>query len=231
MVVAPSWSGLALGAAAFLAFLARTPLKLVAVDGRRGRSLERTALARRIAAVEVGLLLVLGAAVLAAAGPRWLIAVGVAAPLVAVELWFDIRSRGRRLVPELCGAVGIAAVAAAVVLAGDASGRLAVAVWLVLAARSLGAIPFVRLQIGRLHRGRTDVRSGDVAHLVSVLVAAIAVAVDHRVLAGSIAVSALAAVQTTWLRRPPVPAKVLGLRQMALGLALVAVTATGVLVA
>lgn len=231
LLVAPSWSGLALAVAAFLAFLARTPLKLVAVDGRRGRALERTALARRIATVEVGLLLLLGAAALAAAGPRWLLAVAVAAPLVAVELWFDVRSRGRRLVPELCGAVGIAAVSAAVVFAADASARLAVAIWLVLAARSLGAIPFVRVQIGRLHRGRADVRSGDAAHLVSVLVAATALVVDRRVGAGVVAVIALAAVQTIWLRRPPVPAKVLGLRQMALGLALVAVTAIGVLVA
>jgi hypothetical protein len=38
----------------------------------------------------------------------------------------------------------------------------------------------------------------------------------------------LAGVQTVWVRRPPVPAKVLGVRQMLLGVAVVLVTAAGV---
>ena len=37
LLVAPSWAGAALGIAAFLAFLVRTPLKLVLVDRWRGR--------------------------------------------------------------------------------------------------------------------------------------------------------------------------------------------------
>jgi len=39
----------------------------------------------------------------------------------------------------------------------------------------------------------------------------------------------LAAAQGVWVRRPPMPAKQIGLRQMGMGLALVAVTAVGVL--
>jgi hypothetical protein len=39
----------------------------------------------------------------------------------------------------------------------------------------------------------------------------------------------LALAQARWVRRPPIPAKQLGLRQMAIGLAVVAVTAVGVL--
>ena len=73
----------------------------------------------RIAVVE--LILLVGAVGLAivAAGWTWLVPFAVAAPLFAVELWFDVRSRGRRLVPELCGAIGITAAAAAIVIAGD----------------------------------------------------------------------------------------------------------------
>ena len=40
----------------------------------------------------------------------------------------------------------------------------------------------------------------------------------------------LAAAQVVWVRRPPVAARVIGFRQLFLGLAVVAVTATGVLV-
>ena len=53
LMVAFSWSGVAIGVAATLAFLARTPLKLALVDRRRGRVLPRTRLASRIAAGEL----------------------------------------------------------------------------------------------------------------------------------------------------------------------------------
>ena len=47
LIVAPSMAGAALGAAALVAFVLRTPLKLVFVDVRRGRRLERTEMAVR----------------------------------------------------------------------------------------------------------------------------------------------------------------------------------------
>jgi hypothetical protein len=47
--------------------------------------------------------------------------------------------------------------------------------------------------------------------------------------AGSAGLVVLATLQVVWLRRPPIAAKVLGLRQMVLGVGLVAVTAAGVL--
>ncbi len=224
-----SWPGVAIGAAAMLAFLARTPLKLALVDHRRNRQLERTVLARRIGTVEVVAIVVLGAVALLAAGWKWVIPAAIALPLFAIELWYDIRSRGRRLVPELCGAVGMGAVAAAIVVAGDGSARLAAATWLVLAARSIGAIPFIRTQIGRLHRGTVSTRSSDLFQLLALAVAAIAAVIDPDVIVGSIAVAVIVVLHLVWVRRSPVPpAKVLGLRQMALGFALVAATAIGV---
>lgn len=229
LIVAWSGAGVALGIAAFTAFLLRTPAKLVAVDVRRGRWLDRSRLALRIAIVE---LVVLGSAVASAvtlAGWSWLAPALIAGPLVAIELSFDIRSRGRQLLPELCGAVGIAAVAASIVLAGGRGGRLAAGVWLVLAARAVGAIPFVRVQIMRLRRGQGPVWQSEVAQAMSVAVGAAAVVTDRRLLAGLVGVVVLAVVQSVWVRRPPIPAKQVGLRQMAMGLALVAVTAVGVL--
>ena len=150
-------------------------------------------------------------------------------PLFGVELWYDVRSRSRRLVPELCGAIGMGAIAAAIVVAGGGSTRLAVAAWLILAARSIGAIPFVRAQIARLHRGVVSTRSSDLFQLLAVAVGAAAAVVDPAVLVGSVGVVAIAAAHVVWARRSPVPpAKVLGLRQMALGFGLVAATAIGV---
>ena len=228
LLVGFSWSGVAIGLATFLAFLVRTPLKLALVDRRRQRRLPRTRLASRIALVElVALAGAVGLAV-ADAGWTWLVPFAVATPLFAVELWFDVRSRGRRLVPELCGAVGITAAAAAIVIAGGEPAALAVAVWAVLAARALASIPFVRTQILRL-RHATPLGATDLFQVAAVMAALAATVIDDRVVVGAAAVVLLAAVQIAALRRPVPPAKVLGLRQMAMGLAVVAATALGVL--
>ena len=229
LLLAFSWAGVAIGAAAMLAFLARTPLKLALVDRRRDRELERTVLARRIGLAEVVAIVAWVSSALVAAGWTGWSQRPLRCHCSRIELWYDIRSRGRRLVPELCGAVGMGAVAAAIVIAGDGAAALAAAAWLVLAARSIGAIPFIRTQIGRLHRGAVSTRSSDLFQLLALVVAAIAAVVDPDVLLGSIAVVVIVVLHLVWVRRSPVPpAKVLGLRQMALGFALVAATAAGV---
>lgn len=229
MLIAPSWGGAALGLAAFLSFLVRTPLKLAVIDRRRGQWQPRSVVAARIAAAELHLIAVSAlVALVASADLRWAVPVAVAAPFVAVELWFDVRSRGRRLVPELCGSVGIAAVVAAIVLAGGRPSPLAAGAWLVLGARSIGAIPFVRVQIMRLRRGAGSTRHSDAAQVAALLVGAVAVVLDGQLAVGFGWLVLLAVVQVVWVRRAPTAAKVLGIRQMALGVGLVLATTTGV---
>ena len=229
LLLAPSPAGACIGLAALIAFLVRTPLKLVSIDVRHHRWVDRTRLAVRIAAIEVIVLALLGVSAVALAGWSWTLPIAVAGPLVAIEWSFDSRGRGRRLIPELSGAVGIAAAAAAIVVADDGSWMLAGGVWLVLAARAVGSIPFVRVQISRLRRGTGDKRQSDVAQMVAVLLAVAAVAADTDLLAGAIGVVVLAVLQLWWVRRRPVPARRLGLTQLGLGLALVVLTASGVL--
>ncbi len=229
LIVAWSAGGLALGVAAFLAFLVRTPLKLVLVDVRRKRWLDRSRLAARVTVAELCALVLAVVITVRLAGWAWFLPVLAALPFVAIEVWFDIRSRGRRLVPELCGAVGITAVSAAIVIAAGEGAGLAVGVWLVLAARALGAIPFVRVQILRLRRGQAALSQSDLAQAASLAVGLVAFVVDRRLAAGLVGLALLAVAQTVWVRRAPIPAKQLGLRQMALGLGLVALTSAGVL--
>jgi hypothetical protein len=229
LLVRPSIAGACLGVAALLAFLVRTPLKLISIDVRHHRWVERSRMAMQVAAVEVAAISLLAVVAVLLAGWAWVVPVAIAAPLVAIEWSYDSRGRGRRLIPELAGAVGIAAVAAAVVVAGDGTSTLAAASWSILAARSLGSIPFVRVQIARLRRGAGDVRSSDVAQVVALVVAAAAVAIDGRLLAGAIGVGVIVALQTRWVRRPPVPARRLGFTQLGLGVGLVVVAAVGVL--
>jgi hypothetical protein len=227
LLLAWSGAGLAIGLAAMLAFLARTPLKLALVDRRRGRWLPRTRLAGQVAAIEIASIVVLAGIAIIAAGWAWLVPVAIAVPLFAVELWHDVRSRGRRLVPELCGAAGVTTVAAAVVVAGGGAGSLALAASLVLAGRAIASVPFARAQIARLRNRRAPLRATDAFQVAGAVVAASAALVDTAMLAGAGAVVAVATAQLVWLRRPVPPAKVLGAWQMALGLIVVAVCAAG----
>jgi hypothetical protein len=228
LLIKPSLAGVLLGVAAAVAFLLRTPMKIVLVDSWRHRTLERTRLAARVTLVESLLLVALVTmAVIAADAAFWWPA-AVAAPLVAVELWFDMRSRSRRLTPELAGAVGISSVAAMIVLAAGADVRVAVGAWLILAARSITAIPYVRAQIARLRYHPTSGVSLAVADLTAAAIAVVAVAIDTAFIAGAAAVGAVIAIQRLSTAHEVPPPKVLGLRQMALGFGVVAVTALGV---
>lgn len=228
LLLIPGIAGLGLAVAALVGFLARTPLRLVLVDHHRGRLLERTRIARLVL---VGELVVFAALVTTAfelaKGQFWLPALA-AGPFVITAFWFEMRSRGRRLVPELAGAVGVCSVVTMVVLADGGGTRLAVGAWLVLGARAATSIPHVRGMIARLH-GRPQRKAlcavADVAALVAVVAAVI---LDHSLIVGCAAVVLVITIQRAGGRGSVPRPAVIGARQMTMGFAVVAATAVGV---
>ena len=229
LLVAPSWAGAALAAAALVAFVARTPLKVALVDRWRHRRLPRTVLAEKVAAVELGLLVVLVGLAVATAHDAFWLPIAAALPLVAVELWFDMRSRSRRLVPELAGTIGIGSVAAAIVLADGGGYALAAGLWCIVAARVVASIPFVRLQLARHKQQPSRIVVSDAAQGAAVVVASTAVVLDTALVAGLGAIAVLGLFQAWASRRPPPVAAVLGAQQVVAGLTVVLITALGVL--
>jgi hypothetical protein len=226
LLVAPSVAGGCLGLAAVVTFVAHTPLRVALVDRHRHRDLERTRLARRVLLIELAAVAALVAvAARTASAAFWWPAV-VAVPLVIVALWFDTRSRSRRLAPELAGTIGISSVTAMIIFAGGGDPAVAWAAWLIFSARASTSIPHVRALIARLH-GRS-VRSIEllVADAAALVVAGLAVVVTIAASAGAVAVVAVVAVQRLTAAKD-VAAKVVGLRQLLLGLAVVAATAIG----
>jgi hypothetical protein len=238
VLVAPSLAGVLLGAGALLAFLVRTPLRLLLIGRRRGRpggipagemARRRDRLARRIALLElVGIgIAVLGALALSPDTAWWLPGLA-AAPLFALALWYDRRSQSRHLVPEAAGSLAIASVAAMGARAGGADWALAIGLWLILGARILSSIPHVRAQVLRIHGQVPPARLTLVGDGAALVAAVVAILVQGSLVLGAAAIVGLIVIQRVTLIRPPRPARVLGVRQMLLGFGVVAATAAGV---
>lgn len=224
LLVAPSLAGAAIGVGAFVAFAARTPSKVVLVDLRRHRVLARTRLARRIAVVELAVLALLLGLATWVGDPRFWIPLLLAVPLVCVQLWFDARSRSRRLAPELAGTVGMGSVAAAIAIAGDASSAAAAGAWLVVAARAVVSLPFVHFQLGRVNPHHVArLRDVVLSAVVGVALTAFGVTLGWLAWPALAAVAALVLVQLGLTRARAVPAVVVGVQQLAFGLVVVVI--------
>ncbi len=92
----------------------------------------------------------------------------------------------------------------------------------------MASIPYVRAQIVRMRHGSTRLTPTVAFQGLAALAAGGTVLVDDRALLGSGAVVALAVAQTVALRsRDIAPVKIIGLRQMAAGIAIVAAMAIG----
>jgi hypothetical protein len=229
LLVAWSWSGVALGAAALLAFVARTPFKLVLVDRWRGRWLKRTTIAARVASIELLALAILVAIAAVGAGEWFWVPMLAASPLVAIELWFDMRSRGRRLLPELAGSVGIGSVAAAIALADGHGVGLALGLWTIVGARAAGAIPYARTQVLRARRKSPPLWHSDLAQVVAVVAVTVSWAVGSSPAAAAGAIAAIGVFNVGAVRADPRPAKLIGFQQMFFGIVVVVVTTSAVL--
>jgi hypothetical protein len=221
LIVAPTWAGAALGGVALLGFLIRTPLKLAIGDRRRGRRLDRSALAERVTLIEgVALVLLLAAAAVGAEDPFWL-PLAAAVPLFAIEMWFDVRSKSRHLLPELAGTVGIGSVGAAIALAGGTDPLIAWGLWLIAAARAVAAIPLVRVQLRRAKNQAYRLIDSDAAQVAAGAGMVAGFAAGAVSLVALLAITTLAAIHLVQVRRPPPRAAVLGAQQVVFGLAIV----------
>jgi hypothetical protein len=229
LALAPSSAGAGLGLAALGAFLARHPLKLAAADWRKRARHPRTARAEGLAlAYALAALVSLGTAFATARFAFWL-PLALAAPLGLLQLSYDARNRGRDLVPELAGAAALGSVASAVVLAGGWTQAPALALWLLMAARAVASVLYIRARL-RLDRGqRPGLAPTWLSHMAGLAfalgLAALGWAPWLAVLAFAVLLSR-AAHGLSPLRRPARP-QIVGFREMGFGLLTAALLAFG----
>ncbi len=227
LLVAASWSGLGLGFLALGLFLARHPFKLFLSDVLKGKRFPRTALAGWF---------VLGYGFVALTGfwaavhfsqASFFIPLLVAIPLIAIQMWFDSRNKGRNLLPELSGAIAMGSVAAAIAMSAGVSTRIALGLWLVLAARSVMAIFYARAQVGRARGKSVSTAPVYVCEILCITVLAVAAFVGIVPWLSVVAVAMLLPFSVITFGRPPVAAKVVGWAQMVFGVGIVFATAVG----
>jgi len=230
LLVAPSWAGAGLALATLGAFLARHPFKIVAGDRRRGRRFPRTPVAERFTLLYCAVALAGFVLALAAArGYEFLLPLALAAPLAAAQLWYDAVGRSRGLLPELAGSVAMGSVAAALALAGGAGWTPALCLWVVLAARFVPAILYVRARLTELHGKEFSRWPSLLAHAAALgavsALAAYGLLPRLAVLAAAVLLGRAA---YGFARRWPATARHVGFSEIAFGALTVAAVAAGV---
>lgn len=228
LLVAPSAAAWEISVAAVAIFLARRPIKILSTDLVRRRWLPRSRIAL-IFAVIYGVLGLAGAvgALTTAEGP-FLIPVIAALPFALLALRADAHSQNRSLIAELSGSIAMGATVAAITVAGGWDLAPSFGLWLVLAARDVAAIVLVRGQVRRLHGKPVDATKIYAIQTAAVATVALAAVFGITPWLGVLAIGLVALVAVVSLNRDPVPAKVIGWTQMAVGLFVVLITATGV---
>jgi len=228
LLVAHSPTAWEISAAALGIFLARRPVKILSTDLVRGRWLPRSRIALVFSLIYGGFAAagVLGAFV-TADGPFW-IPVLVAIPLALYALRADAHSKNRALAPQLSGSIAMGATVSAITIGSGWDLGPAFGLWMVLAARDVAAIVFVRGQVRRLHDRPTGAMGIYAVQAASVGVVAVAAALGLVPWLGVVAIVIVGLVAFVSLNRPPVEARVIGWTQMGVGLTVALVTAAGV---
>lgn len=215
LLLRPSAAGLCLDLAALAVFFARPSLRRVATG-------QRDPLQWRALLLLALLALALGGGALALAGPRFLLPLVLAAPLVLLALRADFSRAVRALSVELTAQAAFGALAPALVLAGGGPVRLAAEAWLLASLVGGANLAHVRHVLGHAHGlAPADLRRRRVPvhalHLL--LLAASALLTAGRGTAGLLWTlwTALLYLRALWPYRP-MPARVLGWREGVLSL-------------
>jgi hypothetical protein len=223
ILIAPSFAGALIAAAAVLAFLARHPLKLFVQDIRRKKQFARTPICAWLALAHAGASAIALFAAVTMSGSRVLLPLVAGALLALIQFALDLRQHSRSFVAEICGACATATTAAAIALASYRTWNVALALAFLAASLTLPAILFVRAVLRHERRTTTIV-----LHVAAVIGAAI---LWQRGLTPAVAI----VVMTMLLLRAAIgvqgktapAARIIGMREAIAGAAAVLVIAAG----
>jgi hypothetical protein len=229
LLAAGSAAGLWLAVAGPGLFLFRQPFRIALKDWLRRKRYARTALAERFAAAfGIGAATAFALAILTRQGDFWL-PLALAVLLALVQLRYDTLGQARKLLPEVAGALALNGLAPAMAMAGGWSSERALLLWLILGARTVTSILYVRVRLRRIRGEAARPDAAIVTHLLALaLLAALALADRIPPLAALAVLPLLGrAVYGFSPARAPVRARTIGFQEMGYGVLYAILVALG----
>lgn len=171
LLVAPTLAGALLALAAVSVFLTRQPFRVLQIERRRGNLGTRYRMAFRFTVIYAGAGLLLFAAAWYLSPQPFLLPLLAAIPFVLIFYYYDTRHESRSWQAELAAPVAFSAVTASIALLGGWSLSVALALWGVMAARSIPSVLYVRARL-RLDKGKGQphITTVVLAHLLALIV-------------------------------------------------------------
>lgn len=160
LLVAPSITGLFIGAGALASFLVRHPLKLAIGDRRKKHILKRTLLADRFVLLYVVLATIFFTITVARLPRKFLSPFIIAGPLVFMQFLYDARGHSRKTIPEVAGALAVGSISTVIALAGGWPSPTAFALWIIVACRHVPTILYLRVVLSRRRQKRRPTVTG-----------------------------------------------------------------------
>ncbi len=234
ILAAPSAALPWLGVSALSLFLSRHPLRLVLGDLKRRKWFPRTNQALQMALLYGTVTFTsLGIAAITSRAPFWLPLI-LALPLALVHLYLDLQGKAKALIPEIMGATAMAAWAPAIALAAGWEPLNALGLWLILTARSLASIPYVRFQVLRVRAQKQNktlkppLSTAYIGWICSLLLITAACSYGIAPKLSVLSLTLMGIRLFTAPKAAPPPAKVLGWREIAYGMMTVILTGIGI---
>lgn len=147
LLVAPSMTGIWLTFGVIGLFMARQPARIALIDWQRGKRYARTRLAEQLTAAFGAVGIAGFALALALGGITNLLPFALGIPLALIVFASYSNNRGRDLLPELAGAAALALAAFSLALAGGESVGVGLALWVIVLARNLPSILYIRARL------------------------------------------------------------------------------------
>jgi hypothetical protein len=229
LLVAPTWKGFVLGLAVVSLFLLHQPLKIAMKDNLKQRRVARTQWAERFVMLYGGLGISFVLILIAMNGANFLLPMIIGSIFALVQVAYDARNQSRELVPELTGSIALAATASSIALLAGWSMTSAMMLWLILAARAVTAIIYVRVRLRMVHDKPHNKSFALALHIFALCLFVLLVVVKVIPFTVIIAMSILVvrAFKGMLHPAPHVTAKVIGLTELAIGIVYILTVSVG----
>ena len=231
MLIAPSSTGIFIAILSLSSLLIRQPLKILLIDIRKRKMYRRTRQGFLFVFLYSGIAAAAVVTILSRADYNALLPLLPAYLVAAAVVWqFDVGGDSRAWLPEVLAAAVMAAFAVSICLAGGWLWYQAAAVGVILLARAVPAVIYVRARLRQIKTGNDALLTPMVLQTIALCAVLLLHWLALAPLLSAIAVFALLARVIYFLRfGAPVKPKIVGIQEVAIGLSYVLLVAAGYL--